>query len=723
MQPSHRTRSFDPARSVTATPTIDPAAVDWHDFAARQSKNRTDKGTTPAPAPPPTRFSRARTTHTTPTTRHYRPSSAQGRYDSSNPKPPIHTEWSIAKKLTCMPDPPLCFCGKPASRRRTPEFGPILDCHYFTPCNKLSESQRQTDTDQPPPPKSRSNICGFHVHQRPWDEFRQRLRDGNDIDPCDSELDICPSFNYTFCVIFRANNPYKKTTPPPPKCFCNMPVILEEGSNKHEKRLYFTCRHLNIDGARPKCSWFLWAEDVPFYVPKYPLHALPISKPTPPSHSRPPSNTTDINAIVNTASPQLRRLSIREEEQSSTSPPSMEPSTPTSSSSASPSNSITSSSHPPSIPNSIDQPITENKPTPVEEILDVTQAENVIPATEPSPALAAKPLASEKRLSMSYSNLPSTTISPSNLTGDKDHHVFHHTRQNTSPLSPKKETLYSRPTSFDQRKSVSEPGNDKGEFIRLLSMANLPRNVTLNEPKWGNNYSYDQFIYGQKPHESPTMAIRSNGYLLPSAVLQNTLGKPGNKLLLEHQGNAMRNPSPPRCASSEDHDAEVKTLVQKVKDLEQLCEQLEENTSRATKDYEYMLTTKQKLDDICRRKTALAELMETEVQQLRSRQKQMDDKLSEEIDLRKSCQKKVVELDDFVNHMLLKQDELSEENEQCKEKLAYKDSKCRVCFQENIEFALIPCYHCAYCKDCAEKLKECAVCRTPKFTVQRIYLP
>ncbi|KAI7881858.1 hypothetical protein K492DRAFT_236416 [Lichtheimia hyalospora FSU 10163] len=56
------------------------------------------------------------------------------------------------------------------------------------------------------------------------------------------------------------------------------------------------------------------------------------------------------------------------------------------------------------------------------------------------------------------------------------------------------------------------------------------------------------------------------------------------------------------------------------------------------------------------------------------------------------------------------------------ERTSLRDFKCRVCFQENIQVALVPCFHCSYCRPCAEKLTECAICRTIKFGVQNVYL-
>ncbi|KAG2227121.1 hypothetical protein INT45_003851 [Circinella minor] len=65
---------------------------------------------------------------------------------------------------------------------------------------------------------------------------------------------------------------------------------------------------------------------------------------------------------------------------------------------------------------------------------------------------------------------------------------------------------------------------------------------------------------------------------------------------------------------------------------------------------------------------------------------------------------------------------LIHEIEDKEDKLNMQDLKYRVCFQETIEFALVPCYHCSYCRTCAEKLTECAIRREAKYAIQKVYL-
>ncbi|KAL0078238.1 hypothetical protein J3Q64DRAFT_1610363, partial [Phycomyces blakesleeanus] len=72
--------------------------------------------------------------------------------------------------------------------------------------------------------------------------------------------------------VFETSNPYSKRTYPPSPCFCNVPIIVHELPNNGRKKIAFSCQNFYIDGARPKCSWFLWAEQVPFRRPRQNLH-------------------------------------------------------------------------------------------------------------------------------------------------------------------------------------------------------------------------------------------------------------------------------------------------------------------------------------------------------------------------------------------------------------------------------------------------------------------
>lgn len=152
-------------------------------------------------------------------------------------------------------DPIRCFCGKPAHRVYTLEYGPVLECGTF-------------DMEQADSQKSKF-ICGFHVHETSWISFRNLLKDGNTVNSEYSELRTCPQYNFTYCAMFHIKNEYKlDPSTKLPECFCRRPVAMRV----HNKdAIQFACKNAFIDGAR-KCSWVLNAKDVAFPRPKQRIH-------------------------------------------------------------------------------------------------------------------------------------------------------------------------------------------------------------------------------------------------------------------------------------------------------------------------------------------------------------------------------------------------------------------------------------------------------------------
>jgi hypothetical protein len=164
-------------------------------------------------------------------------------------------------------DPPHCFCRQVASRSERPFFGVTYDCHH------MNSSYTTTDSESAATDSSTTTICGFHVHERAWRSIGALIQSENIIHKNDPELATCPFFNFTFCVTFNLSNTMKKSSPPGPECFCKRPVILSESDNIRNARLCFVCPNFYIAGAKPKCSWFLWAEELAFSKPRYPRHS------------------------------------------------------------------------------------------------------------------------------------------------------------------------------------------------------------------------------------------------------------------------------------------------------------------------------------------------------------------------------------------------------------------------------------------------------------------
>ncbi|KAI7899094.1 uncharacterized protein BX663DRAFT_518894, partial [Cokeromyces recurvatus] len=139
--------------------------------------------------------------------------------------------------------------------------------------NKQAPSQREslqdpsTITDSITSIKSKF-ICGFHVHERSWNEFREQLKKGHTVNSEFSELRTCPLYNFTYCTVFHLTNSYLLEPPTKlPDCFCQRPVVMRFKNNL----IQFVCKNISVDGAR-KCSWILPANEVAFPRPQHRIH-------------------------------------------------------------------------------------------------------------------------------------------------------------------------------------------------------------------------------------------------------------------------------------------------------------------------------------------------------------------------------------------------------------------------------------------------------------------
>jgi hypothetical protein len=170
------------------------------------------------------------------------------------------TKEQLEKILPCLI---LCFCNKPAHRTYTLEYGPVLECGNY----QVEPNDNNIKTKY---------ICGFHVHELAWNKLRNHLMQEGHLNADYQELRACPLFNFTFCTIFYITNDYPMKPPSVPLCFCNRPVIIRDNkavsSLNKLKVIEFTCQNCDIEGARPKCSWILRANEVAFPRPKQRLH-------------------------------------------------------------------------------------------------------------------------------------------------------------------------------------------------------------------------------------------------------------------------------------------------------------------------------------------------------------------------------------------------------------------------------------------------------------------
>ncbi|KAI7861403.1 hypothetical protein BDF14DRAFT_1887222 [Spinellus fusiger] len=243
-------------------PTMDPGAARWRTFA-REAKPHEQSDQLDQPNEPLNDFELI---HPPPPEPICNPPRERFSRPKSNYRLDDHT---AAFRLKVMPTSTHCFCRKQASLTFTAEFGWIYECAYMktTSTTEIASSTMQR----------RSLICGFHLHKRAWDLFRDRLYDKKEFNPSDIELSVCPLFNLTFCIIFGVTNQYHKRTVMTPTCFCNANVVLYEEKLRNKSNFLLTCPNFFIDGARPKCSWSLHANRVPFKKTDRPTHYLPYS--------------------------------------------------------------------------------------------------------------------------------------------------------------------------------------------------------------------------------------------------------------------------------------------------------------------------------------------------------------------------------------------------------------------------------------------------------------
>ncbi|KAF7726854.1 hypothetical protein EC973_008361 [Apophysomyces ossiformis] len=493
------------------------------------------------------------------------------------------SDHDIDRKLKLMPDPPRCFCGKTASQMHTPEFGTIYECHDMNaptkpPCDMTNEHIGNAAKVIRVP----THICGFHVHQRAWDQFRKTLETGSNVDHHHPELDVCPAFNYTFCVIFRAMNEFPKRPPPVPRCFCNMPVIMRKITDAKTARMSFTCKNFDVEGAKPKCSWILWAEEVPFIKPRYPLHAVGRA-----SKSEDAKESEDVESAS------------KQSESPTKSPP--------------------------------DQPEQMtfvlrggNAKFRLENESD--QKEHAKAKMEPK---ATQNLSKETMLQLlCKAKMP-----------DMDHMDTHIETKGMKTGSQRTNATYDGPKELTPSSSISEESDSSYATYYC----------GISSPMTSNSDYIQQLI--QMPIEEK-MSRQIVGTLCrsldcrPEHLVQ--------KFLQEIQRGRVES------------EIEKQKYIDEIAELKRAAESKESTIQRLYREKKEFDTTVERLHQL----------------------------IDAEMETRRNNQKRAIKLEVQMSELLIESETLKEEIQIFKEKITSKDMKCRVCFHNNIDTALVPCFHC-----------------------------
>ncbi|KAI9286987.1 hypothetical protein BC943DRAFT_320434 [Umbelopsis sp. AD052] len=804
------------------------------------------------------------------------------------PDNPLTTE----EKLLKMEEPTLCWCKKEAAAFDTLEFGVIYECHNLKEFrtskgpvanestsddiasivsdvtdkrkDDISRSSSSspanggsTNNDQVFPSKSEgskksvrspaildknraksraqpSNICGFHVHKRVWDQLRNQLQAGNDLDSNHVELNICPAFNLTFCANFRLQNSFPKRSPPVPKCFCNFPVkMLLSTSGLHKNRVIFTCPNFDVDNARPKCSWALIAEEVPFIPSIICTHAL-LQKPT--GQAEPLATALEVTplqrSVANDNPVSSSFTAFKDLSDDIVSPKG-------SASSSIISDAIATTSHADSRPNASGSNVDRHgiRWTKDRQILGASSSANTQTVTDNGADSMAGPSFSTYSVEVNDEYPPHqdgltekdvghTSDRALQTSADHEYGVY----EQSSPQVYSSEDLF-RQHQYALRKAILRNKSDHqiSEWMTGLnlpnqstasqhsappirrSMSNGSRSGVNNGDIYNDNESYQpyrtsastsydpnsaygsQMIQDHTPGENHTFPTtgKSTSTMVPPSVyktlmipkragdnsyskasLFNTFNTEPSETDISPQHkraypeyNSPKSPGPSR---SKDHVTSSPTIpstskqnmsspalnmgdngmesnggtknqvmkhldlleanfhksisslfLNQKKQILQIQEQMMVDMEAIQYPmYEYVA----KLERTQRTLQLENELFKREKLHAEESHDKMQQVHAEEMDLRRHCQKRTANLEILVTEILQQNERLQQEIEEKNEVAKLSDFKCRVCWHNTITHATIPCYHCIYCEACADKVKECAMCRKGKDGIQRIYL-
>lgn len=770
---------------------------------------------------------------------------------------------TTGEKLLKMEDPTLCWCKKEAATFDTLEFGTIYECHNLTAfrsskpqssndntvddavsnvsdgtdkrkgdnsrsANSSPAIDGSTNGDQVFPSKAkavrmtgdsvatsdkvkskgrnkRTNICGFHVHKRIWDQFRSQLQAGYDLDPNHPELNICPAFNLTFCASFRLQNPFPKRFPPVPRCFCNFPVkMLMSNSGIHKNRVTFTCPNFDIDNARPKCSWALIAEEVPFIPSLICAHALipndsartelettSANPSNNPSHNASPRIVTDEDQVVASTSKEASADNVSNRKDSASSSVASDLNAPSEYMDARDvltnesvdrqhirwtkdrrTLSAKKRSHVPDVKengadsmagpsfSSYSMEVHDEEPI-QEEMLEPT--DQLVPAIRPTTSegyeygMYEEP-SPQNNSSGDFIRDHQSSLWKTMMHNKRDHHISewmtgldianHVSASQRFPHPHRVNAMDERHTS-----TSSEIYNHNTGYQPSVSSAYEPN------ASYGGNFFHDQgygetnslppitkkpsqmvpssvykaFMTSKVPHDNLpsksallstlTGEISSNDVAQPSRLHQEYLSSASQAgSVLNKQAANQSSPmlasvkSPPYAPQSVaetdlDPNEASKNLIFKQLDLmeatfqrsvsslflnqrKQLI-QLQERMMAEMEGSQYPLYDYvAKLERTQRTLLLENELYKREKLHAEHSLDQMQQVHAEELDLRRSCQKRTASLEILVAEILQQNERLQQEIEEKVEVAKLSDVKCRVCWHNPITHATIPCYHC-----------------------------
>ncbi|KAI8066821.1 hypothetical protein BC940DRAFT_319681 [Gongronella butleri] len=580
------------------------------------------------------------------------------------------------------------------------EFGEVYDCHYVDPANPL------------PSGAPSGHICGFHVHGHAW---RLALQNGGTI--ADNELRACPFFNFTYCILYHRTNLLPKSCPPVPECFCSRRVALKETNvGGGQIRLKFVCPNFYIDHAKPKCSWFLWADELAFTKPKHRRHDPQFFKDTIERiHDRQKTlmatHQIDQARALNHSTHHVLNQLAHARGHHPTLPPMLR--------ADSPSSTPPTSHQVPSFwqwnnydhcenERMIEEQAAENKNNSSnsrsinnnnqygDDNVDDDDDDELPPLpdyqydvqtyTSTHPYGRASSFSSNASSTASSSTTPVAPVAPVALvaacTTSSMLHKPDHLKQPSNQLAllqslqqGKSTNLLAAPAITNTLHTQSDGDNDQlHKLLPTLSATTMRRESHTSEKSDDElKSSTSSSTEGTSTRKTTTTAATS-----PSASL-STMDDPLHTELQQEKAKNLQ-------------------LVEQIRHLQHTMQELEQRVQDRDSTVSDLGATIHRLRLIDKAHLAT-----------------IDKERSARFYSQEALSNVELELQDIAAEFALYDLESVPATRTT-------DLKCQVCYSSAVNCAMIPCFHAVYCLSCASKLKECAVCRTSKKTLQKIFL-
>ncbi|KAL9543423.1 hypothetical protein MBANPS3_008126 [Mucor bainieri] len=245
--------------------------------------------------------------------------------------------------------------------------------------------------------------------------------------------------------------------------------------------------------------------------------------------------------------------------------------------------------------------------------------------------------------------------------------------------------------------------------------------ATLSRPSSNNNNSTLDSI-SEENVQQPKATSAMKSLIIPTCVMAK---RPTTQPPLSRSSSASScsNATSP-VLSSETATLPTSTTV-KVEEQQQLT-MLKTEVSKIRTENSQLKSTINAMATSFQDLTSKYDRLKSKTTDLQTELHRSKNEHNEQSVLRINCQERLSKIELDVVHLMNDNEKLKEEvlvmvEEKLKSGKDEELNKCRLCFTRNIEYCLIPCYHYAYCQLCAQKLTECAICRTEIFSIQKIY--